>query len=192
MSVLPAIRRFSLAGYDLWAGWAFSENGLVAMEYGEGEPVISQVENLREAGGHSPSFKAWDRAMTKWLSNYAAKRFTPLGVPLDTTGMGPFQARVLRTLAEKVPVGKTVSYGELATLSGAPRAARAVGTTMATHDFAFAVPCHRVLHGSGSLTRYGSKGAFFKLLLLAHEDTDPVLVKRLAEGNGVRWSDITG
>ncbi len=73
-------------------------------------------------------------------------------LPLDVQGTA-FQVRVWETL-RRVPRGATISYAELATLAGAPRAARAVGSACAANPVAVAIPCHRVVRGDGSLGGY--------------------------------------
>ena len=54
-------------------------------------------------------------------------------------------------LVRRIPAGKCASYGQLALLSGSPRAARVVGSALrlCKED---AVPCHRVLRSDGSVT----------------------------------------
>lgn len=51
-------------------------------------------------------------------------------------------------------VGETVSYKELARLSGNPNAARAVGQAVKKHCLPILIPCHRVVKSG-----YGTKGA---------------------------------
>jgi methylated-DNA-[protein]-cysteine S-methyltransferase len=67
---------------------------------------------------------------------------------------GPFYRTVLETLRQEVPWGETVTYAELAGLSGRPRAARAVGTAMASNPVPLIIPCHRVVAADG-LGGYG-------------------------------------
>jgi len=55
----------------------------------------------------------------------------------------------------KTKRGETLSYGELALISGYPKAARAVGTAMKNNPFPFVIPCHRVIKSDGRL------GGFF-------------------------------
>ena len=45
--------------------------------------------------------------------------------------------------------GHTVTYGELATRSGTPGAARAVGSVMARNRVPVVIPCHRVVAAGG-------------------------------------------
>ena len=51
--------------------------------------------------------------------------------------------------------GTTVSYTELATAAGRPRAVRAAGSACATNPIPIVIPCHRVLRSDGSLGGYG-------------------------------------
>src|SRR6476646_3674023 len=78
-----------------------------------------------------------------------------------------FKQQVWKLLRE-VPVGTTVSYGELAARVGAPGAARAVGTANATNPICLIIPCHRVIRTGGGLGGYGF-GLERKRWLLAHE-----------------------
>jgi methylated-DNA-[protein]-cysteine S-methyltransferase len=66
-----------------------------------------------------------------------------------------FRRRVLETLRRDVGYGETVAYGELAAMAGRPRAARAVGSAMATCPVPILIPCHRVLAAGGALGGYG-------------------------------------
>lgn len=60
-----------------------------------------------------------------------------------------FQMKVWLQLL-KIPMGKTISYTDLAKKIRKPEAARAVASAVAKNNVAFYVPCHRVV-GSGSL-----------------------------------------
>ncbi len=81
-----------------------------------------------------------------------------------------FKQKVWQTLYEEVAYGKTVSYSELASLSGSPGASRAVGTAMATNPVSLVVPCHRVITAQGRAGHYaGKKKDDVKVWLLKHE-----------------------
>jgi methylated-DNA-[protein]-cysteine S-methyltransferase len=88
-------------------------------------------------------------------------------VQLDLEWCTPFQAAVANAL-RGVGRGETVTYGELAALSGHPGAARAAGSFCATNRFGIVVPCHRVV-GADGLGGYGSLGLDYKRRLLALE-----------------------
>jgi AraC family transcriptional regulator of adaptative response/methylated-DNA-[protein]-cysteine methyltransferase len=74
-------------------------------------------------------------------------------LPLDVQGTA-FQRRVWQEL-QRIPLGETRSYGEVAELVGAPRAARAVGSACGRNPVVFVVPCHRVIASDGGLGGYG-------------------------------------
>jgi len=75
-----------------------------------------------------------------------------LDLPLDLRGTA-FQVRVWEAL-RKIPPGETRSYGELASMIGAPRSVRAVARSCATNPVSLAVPCHRIISSDGDLTGY--------------------------------------
>ena len=67
-----------------------------------------------------------------------------------------------------IPFGATVTYGALAAMSGIPRGARFVGTTMAKNIFPIFIPCHRVILATGAMGNY-TGGVDIKESLLRHE-----------------------
>jgi AraC family transcriptional regulator of adaptative response/methylated-DNA-[protein]-cysteine methyltransferase len=64
-----------------------------------------------------------------------------------------FEVRVWETLL-RVPMGRAVSYRDIARHLGQPTASRAVGSAVGRNPISFVVPCHRVLGANGSLTGY--------------------------------------
>jgi AraC family transcriptional regulator of adaptative response/methylated-DNA-[protein]-cysteine methyltransferase len=73
-------------------------------------------------------------------------------LPLDIRGTA-FQQRVWKALQE-IPVGETASYTTIAKRIGLPKAVRAVAQACAANSLAVAIPCHRVVRTSGSLSGY--------------------------------------
>jgi len=105
------------------------------------------------------------------LAEYFAGRRQAFEVPLDLSGWPPFTRKILEELC-KVPYGATLTYGELATRAGAPRAARAVGQAMAANPLPIVIPCHRVVAADGRLGGYsGGAGLPTKQWLLAFEQS---------------------
>lgn len=82
------------------------------------------------------------------------KRCRPdqLDLPLDIQG-AVFQQRVWQALRE-IPYGTTLSYSELASRIGQPKAVRAVASACAANTLAVVIPCHRVVRNDGSLSGY--------------------------------------
>jgi methylated-DNA-[protein]-cysteine S-methyltransferase len=95
-------------------------------------------------------------------------------VPLDVVGLSSFQ-RALLCAARTIRWGAVVTYGELASLAGSPRAARAAGSFCASNRLSLVVPCHRVVAaGRGEpyeIGGYGASGSALKRRLLALEGT---------------------
>jgi methylated-DNA-[protein]-cysteine S-methyltransferase len=129
-------------------------NGLVRIAF-ESEPEDVALAEVAAALG--PNVIGSDRELARErdaLSEYFEADKT-LDLPVDLQLMhAPFRRAVLEKLRE-VPRGATVSYGELAARAGNPKAARAVGSACARNPVPIAVPCHRVLPGTGRLGNYG-------------------------------------
>ncbi|WP_292645389.1 bifunctional DNA-binding transcriptional regulator/O6-methylguanine-DNA methyltransferase Ada [Mesorhizobium sp.] len=89
-----------------------------------------------------------------------------LDLPLDVRGTA-FQQRVWQALRD-IPVGRTVSYAEIARRIGAPKATRAIAAACAANNLAVAIPCHRVIRKDGALSGY-AWGAERKRALLDRE-----------------------
>jgi methylated-DNA-[protein]-cysteine S-methyltransferase len=87
-------------------------------------------------------------------------------LPVNAGGT-EFQQLVWQGL-RSIPVGTTLSYGELAAKLGKPTAARAVGMANSLNPVAIVVPCHRVIGAKAKLTGYAG-GLERKQWLLEHE-----------------------
>ena len=100
--------------------------------------------------------EARDRAVARQLDEWfvGSRHDFSLAVAWPSD-LSPFARTVLETLAERVPWGETVSYGELAELAGRARAARAVGRIMSANPVPFVIPCHRVIAAGGLIGGYG-------------------------------------
>jgi methylated-DNA-[protein]-cysteine S-methyltransferase len=87
-------------------------------------------------------------------------------IPVNTGGT-PFQRQVWAAL-RTIPVGTTLSYGDMAMRLGKPAVYRAVGMANALNPIAIVIPCHRMIGSNGALTGYAG-GLERKRWLLAHE-----------------------
>lgn len=75
-----------------------------------------------------------------------------LDLPLDIRGSAQEQA-VWQAL-RNVPVGQTVTYGQIAKSLPLPATAQDVGAACAANLLAVAIPCHRVVKADGSISGY--------------------------------------
>ena len=88
------------------------------------------------------------KATVAKVGRYIAAPFRPFALPLDIRGTD-LQQRVWSEV-RKIPFGETSTYSRIAEAIGAPKAIRAVAGSCSRSWFAFAVPCHRVLHKGGA------------------------------------------
>lgn len=112
----------------------------------------------------------WHPELRKRLVRFArGERVRFDDIDLKLPPMTPFQERVIAA-TRRIPYGVTLSYGELAEKAGFPRAARAVGSVMASNRIPILVPCHRVIASAGKLGGYSSvHGVSLKQVLLKME-----------------------
>ncbi len=70
-------------------------------------------------------------------------------LPVDLDGVPPFHQAVY-AIARAIPVGQTLTYGELAAQLNDPGAARAVGQALGSNPIPIIIPCHRILAAAGT------------------------------------------
>jgi AraC family transcriptional regulator of adaptative response/methylated-DNA-[protein]-cysteine methyltransferase len=109
----------------------------------------TQAALVRGLGARFPKAKlvrdeAGCRALVAKVARYIAAPFRPFALPLDIRGT-ELQRRVWDEV-RKIPFGETSTYRKIAEAVGNPRAIRAVASSCSRSWFAFAIPCHRVLH----------------------------------------------
>lgn len=88
------------------------------------------------------------------LEAYFAGKLTIFSLPLKPAGSA-FERAVWQRLM-KIPYGSVMTYGQLASEIGKPKAARAVGGACSRNPLLVVVPCHRVIAGSGKLTGFAA------------------------------------
>ncbi|MFE4604722.1 methylated-DNA--[protein]-cysteine S-methyltransferase [Kitasatospora indigofera] len=135
-------------------------------------------------------------AVTGRITEYLAGRRRAPDLPIDWSRAGDAHRVVLRTLLTEVPYGRTITYGELAALSGVFEgitepglAARTVGQMMAANPVPLLVPCHRVVAADGIGGFGGGRvGIEVKRWLLTLEGVlEPTL-----DWNGPDWAETAG
>ena len=101
--------------------------------------------------GHSDAEPVLNRAAAELREYFDGKRdvFT---FPMNPEGT-KFQQSVWNALLQ-IPFGETRTYGQIASVAGSPKGARAVGMACNKNPIMIAVPCHRVVGADGSLTGY--------------------------------------
>ncbi len=97
------------------------------------------------------------------LSAYFQGELTRFSVPLHIAGT-EFQKKVWDCMLS-IPYAQTKTYGEIATILGMKKGARAVGRAANTNAISLIIPCHRVVGADNSLTGFAS-GVDVKMFLL--------------------------
>ena len=124
---------------------------------------VNFVEKMRPGDTDLPfSLKA----ALKQIHEYFSGQRKEFLLKLDPQGTS-FQKMVWQQL-EKISFGEVVSYREIASIIGKPKACRAVGNANGKNPIAIIIPCHRVVGSDGSLTGYGG-GLWRKEWLIKHE-----------------------
>ena len=134
-----------------------SPKGLVEMSWKRGKAKKS----LR--------LSAAQKTLVKQLDAFMAGHSDLQGVSLDWKNLQgtAFQKQVWKRMSQ-IPLGETLSYGELAQELSRPGAARAVGTACGKNPVILVIPCHRVV-GKGGLGGFSGGGLSVKKRLLALE-----------------------
>lgn len=74
----------------------------------------------------------------------------------------------VRDVVSAIPKGETLTYSEVATRAGNPKAARAVARVMSA-NYDLTVPCHRVIRTDGGMGGYNRGGVEKKRAILQAE-----------------------
>ena len=101
------------------------------------------------------------------LREYFAGERTAFELPLAGDDGDAFRRRVWE-LIDRIPYGRTATYGDLARELGEPGMAREVGAAVGANPLAIVRPCHRVVGKDGRLVGYAG-GLQRKQFLLSLE-----------------------
>lgn len=147
---------------------ARTDHGVSMVEYLESDGArASRLERL--AGRDARRDDRATEPLYRELLEFLEGRRTGLDWAIDPRWVhSEFQRRVLEATA-RLPHGAVTSYGHIAQTIGAPTATRAVAQALRWNPVPIAVPCHRVIGGSGSLTGYAGNKIDLKQRLLRLE-----------------------
>jgi AraC family transcriptional regulator of adaptative response/methylated-DNA-[protein]-cysteine methyltransferase len=135
-----------------WMLMAATDKGICWLSFGQ-EPG-AMLEEVRSAfpkaalGNEEARLREWFNT----VRDFILLPREALELPVDIQGTA-FQASVWKTL-QKIPLGETLAYKELAQRIGKPKAARAVAAACAHNRVALLIPCHRVVASDGKLAGY--------------------------------------
>ena len=141
-----------------WVAAAWTGRGLSALTFGHPSPreaLRRLPEVFWESGAPDPDSTAADPLIDRLCAYADGHPDDFRDVRVDLCKATEFQRRVLQG-CRRIPYGRTISYAQLAARAGSPRAARAVGNTMAKNRIPLIIPCHRVVGSGDSLGGYSA------------------------------------
>ena len=133
-----------------------TDRGLCFVQLGENdEELLQMLRDEYAAARLEPMQEPFPAEFEKWMT--ALRRHLDgqqprLDLPIDVRATA-FQMKVWQYL-QSIPYGSVESYAEVAAGLGQPGAARAVARACSQNRVALAIPCHRVIRGTGELGGY--------------------------------------
>ena len=146
----------------VWISW--NTRGVTALSPHFATPTMDDFFELHRRTAYAA------RSIPTELSDIVTDAMESLDardVPIDMSGLTPFQQSVL-TACATIPVGQVRPYGWIAGEINNPGSVRAVGTALGHNPIPILVPCHRVVRSDGTVGQYAF-GADIKHDLLVRE-----------------------
>lgn len=109
------------------------------------ETALCRIALVENRGESVPNAVTQEAVLQ--LSEYFLKKREDFSVPLAPQGTA-FQKSVWAAL-KRIPYGKVVTYGQLATAVGNAKAVRAAASAVGKNPLALILPCHRVVAANG-------------------------------------------
>jgi methylated-DNA-[protein]-cysteine S-methyltransferase len=128
------------------------------------EEFLKELRELR--GWHTRADQEFNRGVSEEIRAYFEGKVVRFSSPLHPVG-SPFDMKVWEAV-QKIPLGETCSYQEVAQEVGNPRGCRAIGGANRRNPIPLLIPCHRVIKKDGGLGGFSS-GTEIKEWLLRFE-----------------------
>ena len=154
------------AGLELWYGFhagpfglallVATTRGIAGLAFADGVDGHARQAALADMTSRWPAARfveAPDRT-APWVRTIFDPARWSAEQPVRVVMIGTdFEVRVWQTLL-RIPMGRAVTYSDIARHIGSPLAHRAVGTAVGHNPISFVVPCHRVLRKDGDIGGY--------------------------------------
>ena len=141
-------------------GLIWTAHGIAGLSLPEHSATATRARLHRrwpDATEASPPPPGVQKVVDRVLALLAGEPVDFADVPLDLERAPEFHRRVYE-VARTIPPGKTMTYGEIARLLGAPQDSREVGQALGRNPVAIIVPCHRVLGADGKMGGFSAPG----------------------------------
>jgi AraC family transcriptional regulator of adaptative response/methylated-DNA-[protein]-cysteine methyltransferase len=133
---------------------ALTDRGICGLSFVQEAPEGNLVDRLcdRWPGAHIRHRPAATASVVERIFAFPAGH-EPAPLHLFVRGTN-FQIQVWQALI-RIPLGKAVTYEDIARHIGSPLASRAVGNAVGNNPIPFLIPCHRVIRKMGEFGNYG-------------------------------------
>jgi len=147
---------------------AATDKGVCSVKLGDTDAALEADLRKEFSAAESISDHAELQSALVAVVDHLNDQTPRIDLPLDIRATA-FQRRVWQEL-QRIPLGKTCSYSDLAKAIGQEKAVRAVARACASNPVALVIPCHRVIREDKSLGGY-RWGLERKQRLLENEKT---------------------
>ena len=146
---------------------AVTPRGLVRLSYPDRDTDVVLAELSSTVSPRVLESARATAGVRRQLDEYFGGHRHGFDVPVDYSTVKGFSRRVLE-VTSRIPFGAVLTYRDVATRAGSPRAVRAAGNSLGANPVPIVVPCHRVVRTGGGLGGY-TGGVEKKLALLRIE-----------------------
>ena len=175
-AVTPGEISYKGAGVNVVYGWHATPLGEILVSQTEkgvsylgfvvdgsrAEPVRRMKKYLPEAK-YAEDNKAIQKTAERIMAIWRGEGDRRKKLTLDLHGTN-LQIQVWQALL-RIPLGETLTYGDIAKEIKKPKASRAVGNAVGLNPISLLIPCHRVIRSTGIIDNYGWGSPRKKLIL---------------------------
>ena len=143
---------------------AVTERGICGLDFVQAEgkgALLGELKSIWKRAYLEEAPEVTRPILSRIYNPSAWKKSGPVPVLLQGTN---FQIKVWEALI-RIPVGKVVTYEDVAVYIGMPKAVRAVGNAVGKNPVSFVIPCHRVIRKTADFGYYGGGPARKKAIL---------------------------
>lgn len=140
-------------------GVAWGERGLLGVQLPEADDTRTRARLLQKAPGAREMTLPDDvrRACDAMAELLDGKAIDLSFIALDTDHLPAFN-RSVYDIAQTIPPGETLTYGDIAARLGDKLLSRAVGKALGENPLPIVIPCHRVLAANGKTGGFSANG----------------------------------
>ena len=162
-------------------GIVWTDRGIAGVNLPEGTDAKTRArlqKRFPEAGEEKPSAEV-QKIIDEVIALIAGEKIDFSYVVLDHAPLPEFSKRVYE-IVRTIPIGQTLTYGDIAKRLGDVSLSREVGQAMGKNPTPVIMPCHRVVAASGKTGGFSAPGGVdtkMKLLSIErrHGDHPPTL-----------------